>query len=115
MSTTIYHNPRCSKSRAALALLQERDEEIEVIEYLKTPPTKEALEHILSLLGKEPRELMRKKEAPYIENNLGDPSLSRETLIQALVDYPKLIERPIVLKNNQAAIGRPIEDVLAIL
>lgn len=115
MSVTIYHNPRCSKSRAALTLLEEKKCQPEVVEYLKTPPNKETLENILGLLNMEPRDLMRKKEQPYKENNLNDPSLSRDALIQAMVDHPKLIERPIVLANNKAAIGRPLEDITAIL
>ncbi|MBF0453218.1 MAG: arsenate reductase (glutaredoxin) [Magnetococcales bacterium] len=115
MSVTLYHNPRCSKSRAALLLLEERDYPTQIINYLKTPPSKADLETILSLLKMEPRDLMRKKELPYKENNLADPSLSRDQLIQAMIDHPKLMERPIVLANGKAAIGRPIENVIAIL
>ena len=115
MTVTIYHNPRCSKSRAALALLEEKGAELDIIEYLKTPPDAKTLDNILKLLGKEPRDIMRKGEAPYKENNLADPALSREDLIAAMVADPILIERPIVLANGKAALGRPPEDVLKIV
>ena len=113
--TTLFHNPRCSKSRQTLELLQSRGVEPTIIEYLKTPPTEEELDKILNMLGLEPRQLMRTKEAEYAENNLGDESLTRQQLIQTMVKYPKLIERPILINNNKAALGRPPEDVLEIL
>jgi arsenate reductase (glutaredoxin) len=112
---TIYHNPRCSKSRQTLELLREQGVEPTIIEYLKTPPTPEELSAILQLLGKEPRELMRQKEPEYQDNRLADPSLSREQLIEAMYAHPALIERPIVLANGKAAVGRPPENVLEIL
>jgi len=112
---TIYHNPRCSKSRKTLALLRERGIEPEVILYLETPPDAAMLDRILKLLGREPRALMRRKEPAYKEAGLDDPSLSREALIAAMVAHPILIERPIVLANGKAALGRPPEDALAIL
>ena len=115
MSVTIYHNPRCSKSRQTLSLLQERGIEPTVIEYLNTPPSTEKLRGILAMLGLEPRELMRKKEAAYAEGSLDNPNLSDDDLIAAMVKHPILIERPIVLANDQAAIGRPPEQVLDIL
>ncbi|MCG6859776.1 MAG: arsenate reductase (glutaredoxin) [Chromatiaceae bacterium] len=115
MTITIYHNPRCSKSRQALELLRENGIEPQIIEYLETPPDTAALEHILNMLGLEPRELMRKKEKEYKENELANPELSRETLIAAMVEHPKLIERPIVVKDDTAALGRPPEAVLDIL
>ena len=115
MSIQIYHNPRCSKSRETLQLLRDRGIEPEIIEYLKAPPSVEELDAILKKLGMEPRELMRKKEAPYDENDLLDPSLDRLALIQAMVKFPILIERPIVVNGDKAAIGRPPENVLAIL
>lgn len=115
MSVEIFHNPRCSKSRQTLALLQEKDIEPVVIEYLSTPPTKERLVEILKLLDMKPRDLMRKGEADYKDNNLGDPSLSDDALLQAMVDHPKLIERPIVFANGKARVGRPPESVLEIL
>lgn len=115
MSVEIYHNPRCSKSRQTLQLLQEQGVEPQITEYLNTPPDRETLEKILDMLGLEPRELMRTKEAEYREAGLDNPELSREQLIQAMIDQPKLIERPIVIKNGKAAIGRPPEKVLDIL
>jgi arsenate reductase len=115
MSVTIYHNPRCGKSRQTLQLLKERGVEPEVIEYLKTPPNAEELDDILQKLGMQPRELMRKKEAEYKANGLDDASLDRQALIVGMVNHPILIERPIVIANGKAAIGRPPETVLAIL
>jgi len=115
MNVTIYHNPRCSKSRETLQLLKERGIDPVIIEYLKNPPNAEELEEILRLLGKEPRDLMRKQEAPYLEKGLADASLDRQTLIEAMVENPILIERPIVKAHGKAAIGRPPESVLAIL
>lgn len=110
---TIYHNPRCSKSRATLELIQNREPTI--VEYLKTPPTAEQLSNILDMLGMEPRELMRKGETAYKENHLDNEGLSRDELIQAMVEHPILIERPIVIANGKAGIGRPPESVLDIL
>lgn len=115
MTVTIYHNPRCGKSRETLALLKEKGVEPVVIEYLKTPPTIEELDEILKKLEMEPRDLMRRKEAAYKENRLADTALDRLALIAAMVDHPILIERPIVLANGKAALGRPPEAVLAIL
>lgn len=112
---TIYHNPRCSKSRETLQLLREQGIEPVVVEYLETPPAPEQLSKILQLLGKHPRELMRQKEPEYQDSKLDDPSLSREQLIAAMHAHPILIERPIVLANGKAAIGRPPEKVLEIL
>ena len=112
---TIYHNPRCSKSRATLELLATRGIKPRVVEYLNTPPDKAELTRILDMLGLEPRALMRRQDPEYIEANLDDPGLTRETLIVAMVQRPRLIERPIVVANGKAAIGRPPENVLAIL
>ncbi len=114
-STTIYHNPRCSKSRAALTLLTEKGIETTVVKYLDTPPDRKALLEILEMLNIEPRELIRKGEKEYKENNLADESLSRDDLIDAMLKFPRLIERPIVVKNGKAAIGRPIENIINIL
>jgi len=114
MTVTIYHNPRCSKSRATLALLQERGITPEIIEYLKMPPSEAELDHILSLLGKEPDELMRKGEATYREHIKGKV-LSRTEAIALMVAHPIVIERPIVLKGERAAIGRPPESVLDVV
>ena len=111
----IYHNPRCSKSRTTMTLLTDKGIQAEVIEYLKTPPSKQQLEQILDMLGIEPRQLMRTHESEYKDNNLADPDLSRDQLIDAMIQFPKLIERPIVICNGKAAIGRPPETVLEIL
>lgn len=115
MTVKIYHNPRCGKSRQTLQLLKDQGIEPEVIEYLKTPPSAQELDDILQKLRMEPRDLMRKKEAEYKANGLDDTALDRQALIQAMVSHPILIERPIVIANDKAAIGRPPEDVLAIL
>jgi len=112
---TIYHNPRCSKSRQTLALLEEKGVTPEVVKYLETPPSADELDNILTMLGKEPREAMRTKEEPYGANNLGDDGLSRADLVAAMVANPILIERPIVVANGKAAIARPPERVLDIL
>lgn len=111
----MYHNPRCSKSRATLALLREQGVEPEIIEYLKTPPDRATLESLITLLGVRPRDLLRTGEAEYRELGLADPELPDERLVQAMVDHPKLIERPIVVQAGQARIGRPPERVLEIL
>lgn len=115
MSVTIYHNPRCSKSRQTLELLEKKGIQPTIIEYLKTPPTAEKLKEILTQLGMAPRELMRKKETLYGECKLDNPTLSNDDLIGYMVEHPILIERPIVLANRKAALGRPPEQVLEIL
>lgn len=115
MSVTIYHNPQCSKCRITLQLLEDKKIETNVVEYLKTPPDAKILDELLTKLGMEPRDLMRKHEAEYKDNNLDNESLSRDELIQAMIDYPRLIERPIVVANGKVAIGRPVEKVLNIL
>jgi len=116
MTTKIYHNPRCSKSRQTLQLLTDNNVEPEIIEYLKTPPTKEELTEILNALNMKPRQLMRKNEADYKENNFSDEQLSDEQLIDMMVRFPKVIERPIVVTSDkQFALGRPPENVLDII
>lgn len=115
MTVTIYHNPRCSKSRATLALLNENGVQPEIVEYLKTPPTKGEIERILDGLGMEPRDLMRKKEDPYKALNLSDADMSRDALIDAIVANPILMERPVVVNQGRYALGRPPENVLEIL
>ena len=116
MTVTIFHNPRCSKSRQTLELLKEKGIEPTVVEYLKTPPTAEELQAIQAKLNMaSPREMMRVKETEYKEQLLGDDSVSDAQLIDAMVNTPKLIERPIVLANDKARIGRPPESVLDIL
>jgi arsenate reductase len=112
---TIYHNPRCSKSRATLELLRRQGIEPRIVEYLKTPPSQSELARLLDLLGMQPRELMRRKEAEYRELGLEDSNLKKRDLIRAMHDTPKLIERPIVVANGRAALGRPPEQVLEIL
>ncbi|MFC7777817.1 arsenate reductase (glutaredoxin) [Pantoea sp. GCM10028869] len=113
---SIYHNPRCSKSRETLALLQERDIKPNVVLYLETPPDVPTLKRLLKQLGMHSaRELMRRKEDLYQELALADSALSEAQLLQAMVDHPKLIERPIVIKGEQARIGRPPEAVLEII
>ena len=115
MAITIFHNPRCSKSRATLALLQERGIEPEIRLYLDDPPSETELRELLGLLGLSPRELMRKGEAEYKAQGLADPDLDDGALIRAMAGTPRLIERPIVLANGKAALGRPPESVLEIL
>ena len=115
MKVTIYHNPRCTKSRQTLELLKSRGIEPEIIEYLKTPPGKIKLKEILKILGLEPRALMRKNEDEYKKAKLDNPKLSKDDLIAAMVKHPILIERPIVVANGKAAIGRPPEKVLEII
>ena len=111
---TIWHNARCSKSRATLALLEERGHTPRVVRYLDEPPNADQLKHVLKLLGYEPRALMRTKEALYEELGLADAH-DDETLIRAMAEYPILIERPIVIYGDRAAIGRPPESVLTVL
>lgn len=115
MTIRIFHNPRCSKSRATLALLQERGIEPETTLYLESPPGADELRAILNKLSLSPRGLIRKSEAEFKEMGLDDESLSDEELIDAMVAAPKLIQRPIVLAGGRAAIGRPPEAVLEIL
>jgi arsenate reductase (glutaredoxin) len=112
---TLYHNPRCSKSRDALSLLRDKGVEPEVILYLETPPTAKALKALLVKLGISARDLLRKGEDAYKELNLVDEKLSEAALIKAMVENPKLIERPIAIHGDKAAIGRPPENILTIL
>ncbi len=115
MSITIYHNPRCSKSRATLKLIEERGLSPEIIRYLETPPSKDELRELLALLGMGPRDLLRKREKQYKALGLDDPALDDEALLEAMAAHPILIERPIVVANGRAVIGRPPENVLKIL
>lgn len=114
-AVSIWHNPRCSKSRGALELLRAHGIEPVVIDYQKNPPGIAKIEHALQLLACAPRELMRKGEAAYAESGLDDATLTREQLVAAMAAHPALIERPIVFANGKAALGRPPEAVLAIL
>ncbi len=113
-TVTIWHNPRCSKSRNSMTLLEEKGVDAEVVKYLDTPPTKEELKTLLSQLGMNARELMRTSEAVYKELGLKEVE-DEEKLIEAMVENPKLIERPIVIKDGKAVIGRPIENVVELL
>lgn len=114
-STRIYLNRNCSKCRSSLQLLESKGIEADIVEYLSAPPGVDELRTILDLLSLEPRDLMRRQEAPYTALNLADESLSRDALIQAMVENPILIERPIVIHNGKATIGRPPEKILDIL
>lgn len=116
MTIQIYHNPRCSKSRETLQLLQQQGIEPEVILYLETPPDRDTLKELLTKAGlSSPRQMMRTKEEVYKTLGLGDDSLSDEQLMAAMVEHPKLIERPIVVNGDRARLGRPPENVLEIL
>jgi arsenate reductase len=112
---TIYFNPQCSKCRLTLDLLETRGQQPEIVEYLESPPDAATLESILDMLGLEPRDLMRSFEKEYTQAGLDNPGLSRAELIDAMISYPRLIQRPIVVKNGKAAIGRPPEKVVEIL
>ncbi len=115
MAVTIYHNPRCSKSRQTLQLLRDRGIEPEIVEYLKTPPSADELDSVLAKLGMEPRALIRAKEVAYREAGMAGDGLSRRALIDLMVANPIVIERPIVVNGARAALGRPPESVLSIL
>jgi arsenate reductase len=114
MQVTIYHNPRCSKSRQTLALLQERGIAPRIVEYLKEPPDADRLDWLLQRMERAPREAMRQKEPPYRELGLAEET-DRGKLIAAMVAHPILIERPIVVAGDKVALGRPPEAVLDIL
>lgn len=109
---TIYHNPRCSKSRQTLALIEENNQEVAIVEYLKTPLNEATIKSLISLLNISPIEMMRVKEADFKEQNL--TNADDEQLIKAMVNTPKLIERPIVTNESKAIIGRPPENVLTL-
>jgi len=111
----IYHNPRCSKSRQTLALLKERDIEPVIVDYLNNPLTKKELKTITTMLNCTVRDIIRRSESEFKENNLKDQQLSDDDLYDAIVKMPKLLQRPIVVNGEKAAIGRPPEDVLSIL
>lgn len=115
MTTTIYHNPKCSTSRNALALIQASGEKPEVVEYLKTPPSREYLVELLHKMQMSPRELMRSKEAVFTELGLDNPEVSDDQLIDAMVANPILINRPIVVTDKGAVLCRPLERVFDVL
>ena len=112
---TIYHNPRCSKSRQTLQLIRDKGIEPEIVEYLKQPLNAAQIEKLLTMLDMQPRDLMRKKEEEYSALDLGDSKLSAGALIKAMAEHPVLIERPIVVAGNKAVLGRPPEQALKIL
>ena len=112
--TVIYHNPHCSKSRETLQLLEDNDIEADIIEYLEQPPTHAELKRILEMLAIPARELLRTTEPDYKEANLDDDTLSENEIIEAMCDYPALLQRPIVVSGNKASIGRPPVKVLEI-
>lgn len=112
---TLYHNPRCSKSREALALLEAQGQTPEIHLYLETPPSTKELKSIIAKLGISPRELLRKSEDLYKSLKLADPELSDRNLVKAMIENPKLIERPIAVLGDKAVIGRPPERVLELL
>lgn len=115
MAITIYHNPSCSKSRAALALLEARGIAYRVVEYLKTPPTVDELYYIVNLLNIAPRALLRASEPEYESQQVDNPELTDEQIIALMIRFPVLIERPIVVANGKACIGRPPEKILGII
>ncbi|MBW2938043.1 arsenate reductase (glutaredoxin) [Aureisphaera sp. CAU 1614] len=112
--TTIYHNPRCSKSREALQILEAHNEAVEIIHYLDTPPTVEELQSLLTLLHKKPKDIVRKNETLWKEK-YRDKKLSGKRLLKILAKNPQLIERPIVIKKDKAIVARPPESVKEIL
>lgn len=111
---TIYHNPRCSKSRATLALLESQHDDIEVVKYLETPPSSETINQLVQLLGVNIRDILRSNETEYKAHGFANPDFSDETIIDMVHQYPKVLERPIVVYNQQAIIGRPPENVLSL-
>jgi arsenate reductase (glutaredoxin) len=115
MAIIIYHNPRCSKSRIAVNYLQENDYEFSIIEYLNNPPSAEELTNILAKLKISARQLLRTGEAEYKENNLKDLNLPETEIINFMSQYPKLIERPIIIKDQQACIARPLDNLINML
>ncbi len=115
MTVTIYHNPRCSKSRATMEFLQEKGIEPDVIKYMDNPLDEAALKKLLAMLGMKPRELMRKHEKVFKDAGLDDPTFTDDELIEAMAQCPSLIERPIVVNNGKAVLARPPEVVLDIL
>lgn len=115
MAVTIYHNPRCSKSRQTLDLLRENGVDPMVVEYLKTPPSRDELKAILGKLGIDAPELLRRKESEFKEAGLHEGPLTEDKALDAMARYPKLIERPIVVAGERAVIGRPPENVLSLL
>ena len=114
-NTVIYHNPRCSKSRETLQILEEHHLQPEIIEYLEDPPTPQELKRLIAILGVSARELLRTTEPVYKEADLDDDSLDEDEIIEAICEYPELMQRPIVVCGNRAVIGRPPVRVLDII
>jgi arsenate reductase len=115
MTVTIYHNPRCSKSRETLALLEDKGIKLKIVKYLEAPPSAAELKRVLKKLGLKPRDIMRQGEARYAELGLKDKDLKDDALIALMVANPILIERPIVVSGDKAVVGRPPEGVLKIV
>ena len=115
MTVTIYHNPACGTSRNTLEMIRQSGEEPEVVEYLQTPPSRERLVELIGAMGIRPRELLREKGTPYAELGLGDPALSDDDIVDAMMVHPILINRPIVVTEKGAALCRPSEKVLSLL
>ncbi len=115
MTVTIYHNPACGTSRNTLAMIRASGEEPEIVEYLKTPPSRERLVELLAILKMTPRELLREKGTPYAELGLSDPKWSDSELIDFMMEHPILINRPIVVTEKGAVLARPSEKVLEVL
>lgn len=115
MTVTIYHNPRCTKSRQTLALLEEKGVKPKIVEYLKEPPSAAELKRVLKKLGLKPRDILRQGESVYAELGLKDKDLKDDALLALMAKNPILIERPIVVSGDKAAVGRPPESVLKIL
>ncbi|WP_054309057.1 arsenate reductase (glutaredoxin) [Mesorhizobium sp. 1M-11] len=115
MSVTIYHNPGCGTSRNALAMIRASGEEPEIIEYLKTPPSRARLVELLRLMGMKPKQLLRQKDTPYTELRLYDPRFSDEEILNFMMEYPVLINRPIVVTKKGVVLARPSERVLEVL
>ncbi len=112
---TIYHNPRCSKSRQTLAILEEHNIQPDIVLYLEDTPNKQKLQELLQQLNMTARDILRKSEDAYKENALSDQTLSDDALLNAMIAEPKLIERPIVVKGRKAVLGRPPENVLELI
>jgi arsenate reductase len=115
MPVTIYHNPKCGTSRKVLETLQARGAKPRIIEYLKTPPDRKTLQSLLKAMGMEPRDLLRRRGTPYDELDLDSPALSRDRLIDAMLQHPILIERPIVVTDKGTRLCRPAERLQEIL
>jgi len=112
VSVTIFHNPGCSKCRQSLCLLEEQGEDVQIVEYLQSPPSATELKRILSLLQKRPRDILRTHEDEYLQAGLDDMTLSDDDVIEKMIAFPRVIERPIVVHGDKAVIGRPPENVL---